>query len=617
MYTPYGYQTACLTAIQAARQQGEKRALIVMASGLGKTITMAFDIKWFLEGGSGGRTLFLCHNNDLLYQAKTKFEAIIGPQASYGYLHGTERDLHYVDFLFASFQTMDQAKTLFRPDEFKYLAVDESHHGQAPTYRPTIEYFRPDFLLGATATPDRMDMKDIREIFGREVFSLPLEEAMAQGLVAPVDYRLLTDEIMLKNVLESDEGRKISLAELNRKIFVPRRDEEIAEIINRHIAGIPNPRVMVFAPTTRYCDHSATIIPGSFAIHYRTPRRERVVRIELFRQEIINKVITVNAFNEGLDIPNVNVLVFLRDTASRTVFLQQLGRGTRLSPGKEKFIVLDFVANCERIKLVYDFYQQVKAKTSQWHNEQKARSLMDSAGEPMRLNVKNVEFQEKIVPLLTLLERLRPMKIVEVPALAGEYAVRNPLPTDVAPAAYETKYWWTCTVCSFEWLAQVGRRLKGVGCPACTHRIVTAKNNLAVTHPELAKEYSSKNPLSATQVFAGTRQKLWWKCPICEHEWRAKGSSRSSTNQTGCPACTGKWKYGVVTAENNLAVLFPALAQEYSSRNKLPATKVLPIAKKRFWWRCQDRYCRYEWQSVASERIRNNTGCPNCARRKR
>lgn len=670
MYVPFSYQNECLDAIDAVRDEGLTKALIVMASGLGKTVTMAFSAKRMLERGGKRRVLFLCHNNDILYQAKTTFQAVNGMDHSYGYLNGEEKHLHYVDFLFASFQTMERSRDLFDPTEFAYVIVDESHHSQADTFSSTIEYFRPQFLLGATATPDRLDARDIRDIFGQEVFYLPLEDALAKGLLTPVDYRLLTDEIVLRQTLEMDDGSRVSLAELNRTIFVPRRDEEIAKIIARHTSEFESPRVMIFCTSINHCEHLAKFIPDSFAIHSRVPVRERAVKLEMFRQGIIGTVLVVDAFNEGIDIPQANAVVFLRSTISRTVFLQQLGRGLRMSEGKDKVIVLDFVANCERIKMVHNLWRKVDDAVLQ--QDRIGRIEKETSG-PMMLNVNSVEFQETIVPLLKLMDRVRPQKISEIENLAKEYSPRNTLSAQLAIAGSFEKYWWVCQKCSHEWQAQGAHRKNGSGCPACAGRVATANNNLAVLYPMLAEEYSSVNPVLADQIVPGSHSKVVWRCGSCEHEWSTSVYARTK-QLTGCPACTGNIVTGknnlavvypelleeyyvlnslppekvsakshlliswrckacshiwrapvyarvagngcpgcankVVTATNNLAICYPVLAEEYSSRNELPAVKVVPSAKRKLWWKCKD--CGHEWQATGYSRSKGS-GCQMCA----
>lgn len=581
-----------------------------MASGLGKTVTTAHDAKRWRSENGGGRALFLCHNNDILYQAKSTFQAVNGTEHTYGYFHGEEKNLHAVDFLFASFQTMEKNRDIFDPREFDYIVVDESHHSHAETYRPTIEYFKPKFLLGATATPDRLDELDIREIFGNEVYYLPLEEALARGLVTSVDYRLLTDEIQISKVLET-EGGKVSLGELNRKIFIPRRDEEIAKLIAGYASEFEDPRIMIFCASISHCDHLSQVMPGSFAIHSKTPSKERPVKLEMFRQGMIGTVLTVDAFNEGVDIPQANIIVFLRSTISQNIFLQQLGRGLRKSNGKDKVIVLDFVGNCERVRMVYQLWRKVE-DTVQARNERQGSDPVHG----MILNVESVEFAETIVPLLNLMNRIKPPKVSEVEHLAKEYSSRNSFTAEQVSSMSSKKFWWKCLVCEHEWETPPRNRMDrnyrvGTGCPACAGRVVTERNCLAYTHPRLAAEYSSRNPLPPTQIMAGTRTRLWWKCtvPDCGCEWQVSGCNRVSA-KTGCPGCSNR----VVTSKNNLAVQYPDLVREYSSRNELPPDKVVVGSHQRVWWKCET--CGHEWQAVIYSRTgKEENGCPACSNR--
>ncbi len=405
MFTPYVYQADCLTVLDQVHREDTKRALVVMATALGKTVTAAFDVKaWLVGRPKGSRVLYLCHQNEILYQAKITFQSILGHGHTYGYFHGQEKTAHAVDVLFASLQTMEEHKKSFSPDEFDYVIVDESHHSQAESYKSTIQYFTPEFLLGMTATPDRLDELDIREIFGEEVFSLPLEEAMAKGYLAPVDYRLLTDEIQLSKFVETEKGR-MGIAQLNRMLFIPRRDEEIATIIAKHISGIENPRVIIFCSSVKHCNHLAEIIPDSFAIHTRIPQKERDVRMEMFRQGLIGTVLVVDSFNEGVDVPSANVIVFLRGTSSRNIFFQQLGRGLRRAEGKIKVIVLDFVSNCERIGLVTALQEEVRKEYEHLLHRLGIKNESEKEKVPMTLNIESAEFQEKIIPILRMLTR--------------------------------------------------------------------------------------------------------------------------------------------------------------------------------------------------------------------
>ncbi len=425
--TPYDYQIECLDNIEEARRKGKKSALVVMASGLGKTVTAALDAKKWLQR-HGGRLLYLCHQNDILEQARATFESLLGGEYTYGVFHGGEKTRSPVSFLFASFQTMRERRDGFQKEDFSYIVVDESHHGPAPTFQATLDYFQPEFLLGVTATPDRTDLQDIRGIYGKEVFSLELEDALARGLLTPVSYRLITDELQNLKVLETPTGR-LSIKQLNKNLFVPRRDEEIVNIIQRHASKIPNCRIMIFCPSVAYCDRLATHMPGSFAIHNRLSFFEQRKRLNAFRKGLVDTVLVVDKFNEGIDIPEANVIVFLRSTISRTLFYQQLGRGLRKVPGKYRTLVLDFVGNCERLELVHHLWTAVKkVQTTKTLRRRK----------PLSVDIGKVRFTVIAKRVLNVLNKIRhgytkEVLIKQLRALTYELG-RFPLRDDVIKA---------------------------------------------------------------------------------------------------------------------------------------------------------------------------------------
>ncbi|MDP3661735.1 MAG: integrase repeat-containing protein [bacterium] len=457
MVTLHYYQNDCLKATDRVRKNGKGRALVVMASGLGKTVVAAFDAKRFRESSPDARVLYLCHQNNILEQAHSTFTAINGSQHTYGFFTGVEKNGHAAQFLFASLQTMRKHKGLFRPDEFPYIVVDESHHTYADTYLDVVEYWKPKFLLGVTATPDRTDGEDIRRVFGKEVFFLPIDEALAQELLTPVDYRLLTDEIQMQTMLETPQG-KMSITKLNKLIFVPRRDEEIAKIILKHAEEFAAPRIIIFCESVIHCDHLARYLPDSLPFHSKIHLRERVVRLELFRQGIVSTLITVDVFNEGMDIPEANILAFLRSTASPTVFFQQLGRGLRKSEGKDKVLALDFVGNCERIRMILDLWEAVKKSPLRRPAEEAGKTprnystrTLHRAREPFTLNVNTVEFKEKVMRILdiirtrnfypTLQEAQEAVLTLGIEAKYGQKGYRNRYREDPRlPSSPETLY---------------------------------------------------------------------------------------------------------------------------------------------------------------------------------
>lgn len=400
MIRPKQHQTEALQGLTTARRRQQKRALVIMASGLGKTITAALDAQRYKRQHPNARFLFLCHQNDILEQAQVEFARVF-PLEKYtmGFFHGQQKDTaHEIDFLFASFQTMREWRTSFKKREFDYLIVDESHHSPAPTYEPTIEYFQPKFTLALTATPERTDLDDIRRIYGQEVYNLPLEDALARGLLTRIDYRLVTDEIAYEKILDTPVG-KLSVKNLNTRFFIRKRDEEIVKIIQRRIRRIKRAKVMIFCRTTAHCDRLAKLMPNAVAIHHNMVRSEQKLRLQQFREGSRGIVPTVDMFNEGIDIPEANVIVFLRSTAAPIVFYQQLGRGLRESHGKEKVIVLDFVANCERLVMLDGLFKLVHRR----RKEIGAYEKMD----PFNVNVGKVQFTEAAQKVLEILRRVR------------------------------------------------------------------------------------------------------------------------------------------------------------------------------------------------------------------
>ena len=355
----YNYQQAAVTkAIRILRQK--RRALVVMAPGLGKTITPAAILKaWSRKARK--HTLFLCHENRILDQARLEFRRVLDDDFTYGTFHGEKRDETDRDILFASFQTMRRHVHKFRPDEFDCLIVDESHHGKAPTFEKVINYFQPkDWILGITATPDREDEYDIRDIFGSEIVNIPLEMGIANEWLTSLEYRLITDNIdatkLRQIAVDVLQGRKrISIRDLNELLFIEARDEEVVAEINRYSG-----KGIIFCESVAHAEHFLQFLPNAHTYHSRKTKQENRSTLEMFRQGEIEFIIVVDKFNEGIDIPDAERIVFLRVTDSKRIFLQQLGRGLRKAPGKEKVIVLDFVGNCNRLQQVKEIIERVR-----------------------------------------------------------------------------------------------------------------------------------------------------------------------------------------------------------------------------------------------------------------
>ncbi len=592
MYNPYSYQSECLTALEFARLNGEEKASVVMASGLGKTISVAFDMNYWLQK-HGGRILYLCHQNEILHQSKNKIHEILGDEVSYGFYHGREKTAHKVDCLFASFQTMTRNLQLFKPDEFAYIVVDESHHSAAATYQKVVEYFRPKFLLGLTATPDRMDGQDIRRYFGEPVYFLPLEEALGRDLLTPVDYRLISDEIsfekiVLINFLKVDE---LTIEDIDKELFIPKTDEEIQEIIKKHAGELSDPRIMIFAGSISRADELSQSIPGSVPIHSQVKMKDRILRLEMFRTGLVKTIITVDCFNEGVDIPEANLIVFLRSTISQTIFLQQLGRGLRKCEGKDKVIVLDFVGNCDRIarvKELSDSIQNVRKK------------LTDASDDIPRAKF---NFDEKIGKVLELAKKSRLPRVADYPELLEEYSPRNAKPASQMSSRVQGKLWWKCKKCGYEYMRTIREKKLGDSCSKCENS-VSEFNSLGIMYPFLVQEYSEKNPVSALNIRSTSKDFVFWKCRDCGYEWKARPYSRTQRGDS-CPSCSREIKHFWY----NLAFFKPELLEEYSYINKTSPEKLSMRSNVMRWWIC--KRCNATWQATASGRSRGLAGCPN------
>ena len=398
MKKPKPYQAECVNALVETHKSGNDRALIVMASGLGKTLTSAFSIREFIAMcHENSRVLFLCHNNEILGKAKTEYRSVFGEEYSYGSYTGIEKTSRRVNFLFASFQTMKLHLKDFAPDEFDYVIVDEAHHGQAITFKKVISYFKPRFLLGMTATPKRLDGLDISEIFGGTVYEKDLPQAIKEHLLATVDYRLLLDDI--EDIFKYLGRDDVTIAELNRNIFVPKRDEEIIRIINEKIAEKEHHKTIIFCTSINHADVMAGLIDGAAVVHSELSQSVCHERIAAFRNGRIQTIVSVDQLNEGVDIPDADVIVFLRSTVSPTVFYQQLGRGLRKTSSKKSVLILDFVANCERIEMIENLHRAIVPKTTKGGGK--------DSYERFSLDISTQKFREMKMDIMHLIESAR------------------------------------------------------------------------------------------------------------------------------------------------------------------------------------------------------------------
>lgn len=344
IYEPRGAQIEVLCALEATRAEGAKRALVQAATGVGKTCIAAFDSK------SYARVLFVAHREEILNQAAITFHNIRNSD-DYGFFRGEDKCMDK-SVIFASVMTLGKSEYLnddyFTRDYFDYIVIDEFHHAVNNPYRKIVDYFQPKFLLGLTATPERMDGRNIYEICDYNVpYELPLADAINKGMLVPFHYYGIYDDTDYSK-LHVVKGRYDS-AELNATYIgnVHRHD-----LIYKYYCKYGSKRALGFCCTREHAEEMAKEfckrgIP-SVAVYsdaHGEFSEDRDVAIEKLKSGEIRVIFSVDMFNEGVDVPSVDMVMFLRPTESPTVFLQQLGRGLRKSKGKEFLNVLDFIGN--------------------------------------------------------------------------------------------------------------------------------------------------------------------------------------------------------------------------------------------------------------------------------
>lgn len=383
------------------------RALVVLATGLGKTLTAALIAKEMRSK----RILFLVHNNFILKHAFDEFCRVFDTSETKMAIYNgmTKNGASDADIVFASWQTMGSNLTQWAKDRFDLVIVDEAHHTEADTYRPVADYFT-GCKLGITATPNRADQADIRVVFGKEVIEITLEEAIARGWLPKIEYHVITDESLDEDELqkiaaEIREGKKrFTMAEVNRRIFIKKRDREITKIINGY-----DEKAIVFCSSIAHASRLKRTLKKAATFHSQKAgtqketwnQNQRV--LHNLRDGVIRRVCAVNAFNEGVDVPSVGLVAFCRVTGVDSVFRQQLGRGLR--PGKDKLVVLDFVGNLERIQLLLRMMKRIADLHDQYtpaeekKREGYSRQVFEVSGNGFEFT-----FSDTVVDLMKVLE---------------------------------------------------------------------------------------------------------------------------------------------------------------------------------------------------------------------
>jgi len=366
---PHSYQKQILEKLHIERTiHGRHKNLIVAATGTGKTVISAFDFRRFNRENPGAKLLFVAHREEMLKQARKTFQAVLR-DASFGELWVGGIKPEHFNQLFVSVQTLKrQIESLDLTDNFyDMIIIDEVHHISASSYRPILSRFSPDILLGLTATPERQDGKSILEDFCHTIAAeLRLSDAINRRYLCPFQYFGIDDVVDLSDVAWK-KGRYIP-GELTQ--IYTQNDNRVNHILQNMdsiLEDIHAIKCLAFCVSQDHADYMAQkfLIKNvrSAVLTSRNSKDRDILREKLIRGEL-NILFVVDIFNEGVDIPEIDTVLFLRPTESLTVFLQQLGRGLRLTDSKDCLTVLDFVGNA---KPEYDFSSKFRGMVGKSH----------------------------------------------------------------------------------------------------------------------------------------------------------------------------------------------------------------------------------------------------------
>lgn len=347
---PFDYQQEILERLQVEREvRNHWKNLVVAATGTGKTVMAASDYKAFVEKHERARLLFVAHREEILRQSLQTFRQVLSDYNFGEKWYGGEEPANY-EYVFASKDTLNnRLDSLSLPEDYyDYIVVDEVHHVAASSYRKIINHFRPKVLLGLTATPERMDGEDITQDFDGTISAeIRLDDALNKGLLAPFYYYGITDSVDYSEVAW-DKGHYVA-SELSRIYsYNDARTAVILQSLQKYLTNIRDVRALCFCVDQQHakymaskftlCGLKADVLTSENA-QMRAPLYRRLKNKE------INYLFVVDMFNEGVDIPEVDTILFLRPTESLTVFIQQFGRGLRKAEGKTHVNILDFVGN--------------------------------------------------------------------------------------------------------------------------------------------------------------------------------------------------------------------------------------------------------------------------------
>jgi len=351
LFEPRGAQIEALYELKNTREEGYDKGLVVAATGIGKTYLAAFDSKY------AKNILFVAHREEIIKQAAQSFSNV-RKSDDIGYFYNNVKDTNK-SMIFALVQTLGKEEYLneryFKRDYFDYVIIDEFHHAVSGNYKKIIEYFKPKFMLGLTATPERLDSKDVFALCDyNTVYEIRLNDAINKGYLVPFRYYGIYDNTIDYENIEFKNG-KYNDKELEKALMLNRR----GELIVNHYKKYNSKRAIGFCSSKKHAEYMAKYFSEkgikSVAVYSGSTGEYAMDRnsgINMLIKGDIKVLFSVDMFNEGLDIPSIDMVMFLRPTQSSTVFLQQLGRGLRKYENKKYLNVLDFIGNYKKADLL-------------------------------------------------------------------------------------------------------------------------------------------------------------------------------------------------------------------------------------------------------------------------
>jgi superfamily II DNA or RNA helicase/HKD family nuclease len=380
-------QVEALERLEATYEEGYDKAMVVMATGLGKTYLAAFFARRF------PKVLFIAHREEILRQAKRSFQRVISNKR-FGIYDRNEKEKD-ADIIFASIFTLSMKKHLkaFSKDAFDLIIIDEFHHAAARSYQRVLDYFEPKFLLGITATPDRNDNKDVYAICGGNVaYKIDFIEAVQRGWLAPFHYYGVYDDTDYSKIKWL--GNRYDEAEL----LQAQLKEEMADKILKAWEKYKKTRTLVFCSSIKQADFLSNYFRKrnyrTVSLHSKQTDITRDRAIAMLEKGELDAIFTVDLFNEGVDIPSVDTLLFVRPTESLTVFTQQVGRGLRLYEGKNYCVIIDLIGNYRNADVKLKLFDTVRNADKNGKREKAIPTVPDNCS--LHLDIQAINLLEEM-----------------------------------------------------------------------------------------------------------------------------------------------------------------------------------------------------------------------------